>query len=196
VIVAGERRFRAAQLAGLPSLQCIEATAELTPSVILLEQLTENCVRQDLKPVEQAYAYQTLMNSEGWGVRELADHLHVHPGTVSKALTLLSLPEPVRDKVDAGRISASAGYDISRIKDPEKQAEAVEAAEAKGGRKARASAREEAASRPRKMTYRVDGGATVLVTHPDPHAGPDQIEAALDQALKACRRERRGRGAA
>ena len=58
VIVSGERRWRAAGLAGLTSLACVEVKGEPTPDEILEDQLIENCLRADLKPIEQAHAYQ------------------------------------------------------------------------------------------------------------------------------------------
>ena len=57
IIVTGERRYRAAVLAGLPTLACIEAKGPLTAEDILEDQLVENCLREDLKPIEQARAF-------------------------------------------------------------------------------------------------------------------------------------------
>lgn len=54
ILISGERRYRAALLAGLPTLTCIEATRPLTEEDLLEDQLVENCLRQDLKPIEQA----------------------------------------------------------------------------------------------------------------------------------------------
>ncbi|HMB08623.1 MAG TPA: ParB/RepB/Spo0J family partition protein, partial [Isosphaeraceae bacterium] len=56
IIISGERRYRAAVLAGLPSLTCIETTRPLTEEDLLEDQLVENALRQDLKPIEQARA--------------------------------------------------------------------------------------------------------------------------------------------
>ena len=54
VVVIGERRWRAARLAGLESIACVVVPGTATPEEILEDQLVENCLREDLKPIEQA----------------------------------------------------------------------------------------------------------------------------------------------
>ena len=65
VIVSGERRWRAAGLAGLAALACVEVKGELTPESILEDQLVENCLRSDLKPIEEARAFGPSWTAEG-----------------------------------------------------------------------------------------------------------------------------------
>ena len=65
IIIAGERRWRAAALAGMATVAAVEASQPLTEDEILEDQLVENCVRSDLLPVEQARAFKTLMESRG-----------------------------------------------------------------------------------------------------------------------------------
>ena len=57
VILAGERRWRAARIAGLESLQAVVVERDLSATEILQEQLVENCLREDLQPIEQAQAF-------------------------------------------------------------------------------------------------------------------------------------------
>ena len=63
IIVSGERRYRAAQRAGLPTLICVEVKGAPTPEEVLEDQLVENCVREDLKPIEQARAFKALIEN-------------------------------------------------------------------------------------------------------------------------------------
>src|SRR5262249_33555180 len=72
VVVVGERRWRAARLAGLESLVCVVADGDPSDAEILEDQLVENALRQDLKPVEQARAYRRLMERLGLTPQQLA----------------------------------------------------------------------------------------------------------------------------
>jgi ParB family chromosome partitioning protein len=121
IIIAGERRYRAALIAGLPTLACVEARGELTPDETLTDQLVENCLREDLKPIEQANAYKALMDRHGWSYRQLAEFLHISKGTISKALALLSLPETILDMVEGGTLAPNTAYEVSRLPDPAEQ---------------------------------------------------------------------------
>ena len=122
VLISGERRWRAAALAGLPSLQAVEAKGTLTPDEILEDQLVENCLREDLKPIEQARAFKVLMDVRGWSHRQLAEQLHIAPSAVSQALALLRLPDAVQESVEVGNLAPSAAYELSKVNDPENQA--------------------------------------------------------------------------
>ena len=131
MVVIGERRWRAARLAGLESIACVVVAGEPTPEELLEDQLVENCVREDLKPVEQAEAYRALMVSRSLTQVQLAERLHIGQGTVAKAWRVLALPGPIQASVDAGEIGPDAAYQLTRIADPDEQAKlAREAAEA------------------------------------------------------------------
>lgn len=121
VIVSGERRWRAARMAGLPTLQCVEARGELTAEQILEDQLVENCIREDLRPIEEAHAYRALMERRGWSYSELGQFLNISKGKISKALALLDLPDRARSLVEEGRLAPHAAYEISRLDDSEAQ---------------------------------------------------------------------------
>ena len=121
VIIAGERRWRAAGLAGLPTITAVEATKPLTDDEILEEQLIENCVREDLRPIEQARAYKALIDSRGISQRQLAEKLRIAQATVAKTLALLKLPEEIQASVDASEIGPAEAYQLSRVDDPQEQ---------------------------------------------------------------------------
>jgi ParB family chromosome partitioning protein len=122
VVLAGERRYRACGVAGVPTVRVELVEGELSPAQVLAEQLIENCQREDLRPVERAEAFERLMELEGWTGAELAAHLHLHPSTVSRALALLDrLPEDLRDKVSAGELGAQAAYELTQLHDPDDQ---------------------------------------------------------------------------
>jgi len=173
LIISGERRWRAAKRAGLAEIECYFHEAELSPSEILEQQLIENCLREDLQPVEEARAFASLMKLNGWTGKDVALALRVHPSRVSRALALLRLPEPVQKRVNAGEIPARAAYEISKLPDAEAQAAlAREAAE--GGLSHDEAARAvrqrrgkpKVASRTTKQTFFGDNGWKVIVSAP------------------------------
>jgi ParB family chromosome partitioning protein len=203
VVIAGERRLRAAGLAGLSHLKAIEDSAEKSAHEILQDQLVENCVREDLKPVEQAHAFRTLMDVYGWSHRQLADNLHLSKSMVTKALALLDLAPEVQDRVDAGDLAPSVAYEVARLPDPDAQREAareiveggltrVEAAAVVARRR---SGPAEGPARPKPVRYDMPE-AVVSVTLKDGSGSHDLVIAALESALKRARGERRRAGAA
>lgn len=121
-LVAGERRWRAAQRADLPTLPCIVMDGEISPSELLSIQIVENALREDLKPIEQAKGYRALMEANDWTVRQVADELSIDHSSVVRALALLKLPEPVQERVEQGTLPPSTAYEISKAA-PAEQAE-------------------------------------------------------------------------
>jgi ParB family chromosome partitioning protein len=160
VVVVGERRWRAAHLAGLETMACVVVTGTPTPDDLFEDQLVENCLREDLKPIEQARAFRSLLEGRGLTQRELAERLHVGQGTISRALALLSLPEDIRQSVDSGRIGPDAAYQLTKVADPGEQAALAEGAASgdlkRDEIKSRAARpREGRGATPRKLTSRV-----------------------------------------
>ena len=109
VIVAGERRWRAAIMAGKATITCVIVEGEMTESEILHDQLVENCLRADLQPIEQAEAFKALMDAKNWTAARLAEELHIRDSTVFKALALLELPGEVRETGRRRRDQAGDG---------------------------------------------------------------------------------------
>ncbi len=123
VIVSGERRWRAARMAGLATLACIEVKGEMSPGEILEDQLVENCIREDLKPIEQARAFRALLETRGCSARQLAESLRISHQAVGRALSLLTLPEELQRQVDAGIVPASAAAEVAKVKDDDARRE-------------------------------------------------------------------------
>ncbi|MGB7327080.1 MAG: ParB/RepB/Spo0J family partition protein [Rubripirellula sp.] len=119
LIISGERRWRACKQAGLKMIDCNFQEHALSPTQILEEQLIENLLRVDLKPIEEAESFQKLMKVNHWTGKELATALSISPTRVSRALALLKLPHEMRVRVDDGEISARAGYELSKLPEPQ-----------------------------------------------------------------------------
>lgn len=128
LIIAGERRWRAVTKAGLSKITCMFIDREMSESEIRAEQLVENLLREDLNGMEEAKSFATLMELNGWNATELSQNINVSKGKVSKALSLLKLPEELQAKIEAGEISPSTAYELAKVKDEAKQKEFAERA--------------------------------------------------------------------
>lgn len=154
VIVSGERRWRAARMAGLATLSCVVNDSPLEGGDLLALQLIENCVREDLAPIEQAKAFRALMVQTGWSGNRLAQELGIAQSSVVHALALLELPTEVQSQVEQGELPASTAYEISKAGDAD-TIRAVAAEVAAAG-----LSRAETVERVREMTRKRSGGKT------------------------------------
>jgi len=104
VIVAGERRYRAAGRAGLTEIPVIIRSVSAEKRLQL--SLIENIQREDLNPIEEAQAYHELMEITGYTQEQVAEAVGKNRSTVANAMRLLKLPEAMREAVMQGKISA------------------------------------------------------------------------------------------
>jgi len=104
VLIAGERRWRAAKRAGLAVIPAV--VRENTGTSTLVEALVENVQRQDLTPLEEAHAYQQLLENYGMTQEQVASRVGKSRPAISNTLRLLQLPVEVQEMVDAGELSA------------------------------------------------------------------------------------------
>jgi ParB family chromosome partitioning protein len=102
-IVAGERRWRASQRAGLTEIEAV--ITDIAPEETLTVALVENLQRRDLNPIEEAEAYQRLHKEMGYSQAEIATAVGKDRTSVTNALRLLKLPLSVRDLVLSDTIS-------------------------------------------------------------------------------------------
>ncbi|BCR02949.1 chromosome partitioning protein ParB [Desulfuromonas versatilis] len=102
-IIAGERRWRAAQKAGLREVPVV--IQDVSEDWALEMALIENIQREDLNPIEEAEAYRNLMDGFDFSQEEVARRVGKDRSTVSNTLRLLRLPQQVREEVLVGRIS-------------------------------------------------------------------------------------------
>jgi ParB family transcriptional regulator, chromosome partitioning protein len=106
-LVAGERRLRAAQLAGISSIPAIVRPAAESGRHQLEMALTENLLRTDLNPMEEAAAYARLADAFGLTHEAIALRLGRSRSGISNAIRLLDLPAPVQEAVAEQRLTAS-----------------------------------------------------------------------------------------
>jgi ParB family chromosome partitioning protein len=115
-IIAGERRFRAAQRAGLQKIPAAIRAPDDDDRLTLA--LIENIQREDLSPLEEANAYRRIIDMTGMSQEELAARVGKHRSTVANSLRLLGLPEQMRDALADGTISAGHARAVLMIPDP------------------------------------------------------------------------------
>ena len=99
-IVAGERRWRAARMAGLSEVPAV--VREMSDHEVMELALIENLQREDLTPLEEANGYQTLLDKYGMTQEEVAKTVGKSRPAVANALRLLHLPEAIREMVERG----------------------------------------------------------------------------------------------
>lgn len=102
-LVAGERRWRAAQKAGLATIPAV--IRDFTEAQTMEIALIENLQREDLNPIEEALAYRTLLEEFGLTQEELAQRLGKSRPQISNTLRLLSLSQEIQEELSAGRLT-------------------------------------------------------------------------------------------
>jgi ParB family transcriptional regulator, chromosome partitioning protein len=115
-IVAGERRWRAAQKAGLHSIPAV--VRELNEVEVLEIAIVENVQRMDLNPLEEAQGFQALIDRFGRTQQEIADAVGKSRPHIANMLRLLALPDDLQDMVRDGRLSAGHARAILTAPDP------------------------------------------------------------------------------
>lgn len=116
-IVAGERRWRAAQMAGLHEVPVV--IKELSDSEALEIALVENIQRQDLSPLEEAEGYRRLMDEFSHTQEDLAKAVGKSRSHVANMMRLLGLPEPVKILVNEGKLTAGHARALLAAAEPE-----------------------------------------------------------------------------
>ena len=115
-IVAGERRWRAAQRAGLRRLPVV--VREIADEKLLEIALIENIQRHELNPVEEARAYRKLIDSIGFTQEQLSDRIGKDRTLISTSLRILKLPQDILQLIEEDKISASHGRVLLTTDDP------------------------------------------------------------------------------
>jgi len=122
-IIAGERRWRAAQRAGLHEIPIV--ALEATDAEALELAIIENVQRADLNPLEEAAGYQMLASDYAHTHEDIARIVGKSRTHVTNMLRLLKLPEPVKAYINAGKISAGAARMLIAAPDPEEMAREI-----------------------------------------------------------------------
>lgn len=118
-IIAGERRWRAARMAGLAEVPAIVIEAD--DRMVMELGLIENLQREDLNPMEEAAGYRSLIEDYGLTQEEAAQRVSRSRPAVANAMRLLALPQEVQWLIEQGNLSAGHGRALLSLPTPEKQ---------------------------------------------------------------------------
>lgn len=116
-IVAGERRWRAARMAGLTEVPAV--IREMTDAEEMLFALIENLQREDLTPLEEARGYRTLIEAQDFTQEEVSQAVGKSRPAVTNALRLLNLPEDIQQMLEDGEITAGHARTLLSFKNEE-----------------------------------------------------------------------------
>lgn len=129
-LIAGERRWRAAQKAALPRVPVV--VRDVSEEMALEMTLVENLQREDLNPIEQAHAFQRLTDEFHLTQEQAAERTGKDRATIANALRLLKLEQPIQELLEEGRMTAGHGRALLAITDS-KLRQAVARKIARGG---------------------------------------------------------------
>jgi ParB family chromosome partitioning protein len=118
-LIAGERRWRAAQMAGLEKIPAV--VREVSDAESLELALVENLLREDLNPLEEAQAYQQVLAEFGWTQEQLAERIGKDRSTIANSLRLLRLPGLIQEDLRAGRLTMGHARALLSLSAPEEQ---------------------------------------------------------------------------
>jgi ParB family chromosome partitioning protein len=124
-LIAGERRFRAAQKAGLTSVPAVIKEIAQEGDALQIA-LIENIQREDLNPMEEALAYHQLHEDFGLTQEEISQRVGKERSTVANFLRLLKLPEPVKKLLASGQLSMGHARALLAVDSPKKQEQLAE----------------------------------------------------------------------
>ena len=113
ILIAGERRWRAAGVLGWETIPAI-VRKDLTDAAAAKLQLLENIVRCDLNPVEEAHALQKMLD-DGATIQELSDAIGLAPAQISWRVQMLNARDDILDLVAAGHLKPSVAFDLSKL---------------------------------------------------------------------------------
>ena len=181
-IIAGERRFRAAQKIGLSTIPAVVRT--VADDRVLEYALVENIQREELTPIEEAQALRRLQDELGLTQEALATKVGKDRATVANTLRLLRLPAEIRDELHRGTLSAGHARALLSLEDPKAQRDLATLAIRQGLSVRQTEARVQVARKPKTPTLRkVD---------PNTRAAEEKLRAKLGARVEISRR--RGKG--
>jgi ParB family chromosome partitioning protein len=181
-IIAGERRWRAAQRLGLPTVPVV--VREVPDERLLELALVENIQREELSPLEEAQAFQRLHDEFRLTQEDVARKVGRDRSTIANTLRLLRLPAEVKDMIAAGRLDAGHGRALLALERPEDQLALGREAARKG-----LSVREVERRVALQRSPRPRRGAT---RDPNTRAAEERLRAALGTRVRIVRRGKGG----
>ncbi len=124
-LIAGERRWRASKIAGLPTIPAL--VEEIDDATALEISIIENLQREDISPLEEAVMYDRMIKEHGYSIRRLAEKLGKDKGYLENRLRLADAPVEIRELVSLRKDTLSHAYELMKVADPRKRKRLAEA---------------------------------------------------------------------
>jgi len=118
-LIAGERRWRATQIAGLPTIPAL--VEDIDDDTALEISIIENLQREDISPLDEAAMYDRMIRDHGYSIRRLADKIGKDKGYLENRLRLADAPDEVRELVSLRKDTLSHAYELMKVQDPKKR---------------------------------------------------------------------------
>ncbi len=118
-LIAGERRWRASKIAGLPTIPAL--VEDIDDATALEISIIENLQREDISPLDEAMMYDRMIKEHGYSIRRLADKLGKDKGYLENRLRLADAPPEVRELVSLRKDTLSHAYELMKVTDPKKR---------------------------------------------------------------------------
>lgn len=185
-IIAGERRWKAAQIAGLAKVPAL--IREVEEERLLELALIENIQREDLNPMEEAAAYRRLISDLSLSQEQVAERVSKDRSTVANLIRLLRLPEPIQEAIAQQKLSPGHARPLLSISDTKTQVQIAQEIVAQGlsvrevERRVKAHT-QTAAKKPEKPAARSD---------PNTRAAEDRLREVLGTRVRVIRKGRSG----
>jgi len=203
IIIAGERRWRAAKLAGLETINAIVERGRPTEEELRIRQYAENAIRSDMRPIELAIFYKAMLDSTGASLRELAPKLHTSASKISRALKLLEFPEDIQEQINNGKIPHTVAYHVLKLEGEDKQRKYIadflagetSTEEISANSKSSSTGRPTKTKKPKTNKVNTIRGLKISVSSKDRLTQPEIAER-LRELADRLENDRRGRAAA
>ncbi len=186
-LIAGERRWRAARMAGLTRVPAV--VREVADDRLLELALIENVQREDLNPIEEAGAYRRLVSDLGLSQEQVADKVGKDRSTVANLLRLLRLPEPIRSAIARQELSPGHARPLLAVPDAIAQVQIAREIIGKGLSVREVERLVKAGSKAAKPEKKGTGGAK---TDPNTREAEDKLRMALGTKVRIARKGRGG----
>jgi ParB family chromosome partitioning protein len=118
-LIAGERRWRATQIANLPTIPAL--VENIDDDTALEISIIENLQREDISPLDEATMYDRMIHEHGYSIRRLAEKIGKDKGYLENRLRLADAPEEVRQLVSLRKDTLSHAYELMKVQDPKKR---------------------------------------------------------------------------
>jgi len=118
-LIAGERRWRATKIAGLPSIPAL--VEDIDDETAMEISIIENLQREDISPLDEAAMYDRMTREHGYSIRKLAEKIGKDKGYIENRLRLADAPPEVRELVSLRRDTLSHAYELMKVSDPRKR---------------------------------------------------------------------------